>query len=579
MIKHVRLKIRGKILLGFLVVCIIIFLNGYMNLNVHQALKNAINEVGRENAPLVDAAMEIKITSTEAHLWLEEVISGAEPPESIEIVKELIDDAIFFANAIISGGSNYEGTFIPTDDPEIRSEAENVLSLLTTYRETAVNRYDLAIVKKQTEKMQSLDDQFDKVYEDLINESDELEVMIKDLMDKGIKSAEKTANMGQLILIITLALILLLSIIIGIVLSNIIVRPLKRATFMMQDIAEGEGDLTKRLNVKARDEIGELAKWFNKFLDNVREIVTKVGNTSEQVATSAEQLTATSQQSSVTAEEVAQTVNEIAEGASDQANSTSEGSERLIELGQLIEANKTQIEELNGASNTVSKLVEEGLTIVDDLTEKTKANSEASEIVYKNTIKTNDSSNKISEASELIASIAEQTNLLALNAAIEAARAGEHGTGFAVVADEIRKLAEQSTRSTEVIDEIVKTLKEDAETAVKKMEESSEIVKAQENSVELTESKFKVIADAMSKATEAVSVLNEASMLMGNRKNEVQDAIQTLSALAEENAAGTEEVSASMEEQTVAIEEIANASEGLSQLANELQSLVKKFKV
>lgn len=327
------------------------------------------------------------------------------------------------------------------------------------------------------------------------------------------------------------------------------------------------------------DEIGVMIRSVKEMRDNVASFIQNASQSAEQLAATSEQMTATSEQSATAAEEVAQTINEIARGASDQAESTTLGAEQLMLLGKAIEDDKSNIYELVMASESVSNSIKEGLKIVEDLEKKTKANGEAASIVYQGIIKTNESSSKISNASALIASIAEQTNLLALNAAIEAARAGEHGRGFAVVADEIRKLAEQSSRSTKNIDEMVLELVGNAETAVKKMLEAGEIVKDQEVSVSNTRNKFNEIATAMNSAQQMVALIEKASLIMDNQKNQVQDVIQTLSAVAEENAASTEEASAAMEQQTASIEEISNASENLAELAVTLRTLLEQFRV
>ena len=227
----------------------------------------------------------------------------------------------------------------------------------------------------------------------------------------------------------------------------------------------------------------------------------------------------------------------------------------------------------------MNRIIVDGLEIVKGLEEKTAANSNASRSVYDSIQHTNESSGKISDASTMIASIAEQTNLLALNAAIEAARAGEHGRGFAVVADEIRKLAEQSANSTKLIDEMVKKLVDSAEAAVEKMNESSALVKEQELSVGQTRERFNEISVAMAESQLNVARIEKSSQLMDNQKNQVQDVVQTLSAVAEENAASTEEASAAIQQQAASVQEIADASENLSELASQLSLSIQKFKI
>lgn len=331
--------------------------------------------------------------------------------------------------------------------------------------------------------------------------------------------------------------------------------------------------------LKKKDEIGVMLKSLNDMRENVAHFIIKTSDSAEQLAATAEELTATSHQSSTAAFEVAQTISEIARGASDQAESTMIGSEKLMALGKIIEEDQGNIRQLSEASISVSSSIRDGLKIVENLEWKTTENGKASGIVFESILKTNESSERIGEASTLIASIADQTNLLALNAAIEAARAGEHGRGFAVVADEIRKLAEQSTRSTKDIDAIVSKLKEDANRAVLKMKEADAIVKEQESSVEKTREKFNEITDAMAKAQEMTNHIEKASGVIDDQKNQVQDVIQTLSAVAEENAASTEEASAAIEEQTASLEEISQASENLSELALSLRQLIAQFKV
>jgi len=344
----------------------------------------------------------------------------------------------------------------------------------------------------------------------------------------------------------------------------------------------GHGDFTQTVSeqhTKRDDEIGELSKAFDEMNQNFGHLVSEIIESAHQVSSSSEQLNVSAGEVASTSSEVARTVEEIAQGATDQAQSTEAGATKTYELGELIERNKGYMDSLNNASGTMVGMIEDGLEIVNGLTEKTHDTNKAAQEIFNVITKTDESTSKIGQASNVIASIAEQTNLLALNAAIEAARAGDAGRGFAVVADEIRKLAEQSTSSTKEIDEIVQELIESSRKAVETIQHVNEIIKEQVESVNDTEAKYKEIFKAVEQAVEAIEELNTSEKDMETKKAEIMDTIQGLSAIAEENAASTEEVSASVLEQSSSMDEIVHASQDLSSLADDLTKSVSKFKV
>jgi len=362
--------------------------------------------------------------------------------------------------------------------------------------------------------------------------------------------------------------------------SRSISKPLSLVVNFVKELAHYNiGNDISTKYTQRKDEIGQLASAMHFVGQNLREMVRQLKETSELLAASSEELTATSTASGLASEEVARAISEISEGASDQAINTVSGNEKLEELGEMIEKEELRIHDLMQSSKKISGLVQAGLETVERLTVKTEESSKATNEVYQSIIKTNDSSNRISDASNLIKEIAEQTNLLALNAAIEAARAGEAGKGFAVVADEIRKLAIQSTKSTVQIDEMVETLLTDAHIAVKTMSHVEKILDEQITYVSDAKSSYTEIALAMIQSEQAVSIISEESIKVKQHKDDVSHTIQSLAAVAQENAAATEQASNSVQEQTQMLEEITNASEGLSTLANELQLLISKFSV
>lgn len=331
--------------------------------------------------------------------------------------------------------------------------------------------------------------------------------------------------------------------------------------------------------LKRKDETGDMTNSLASMQMNFIELIKKVQDVANSVSSSSQQLTATSQQAATNSEELSQTIDELASGAMNQAQETEQGSDKILELGNVIKDNETLMLNLNDYSHKVSKLVGEGLIVIDNLMEKTEESGNATKSIFNVIEKNNESSQKISQASSVIASIAEQTNLLALNAAIEAARAGEAGRGFAVVAEEIRKLAEQATSSTKDIDIIVEELTINSSNAVNKMKEVSDIVNEQITSVNETEDKYKDIAKAIKESEKAIVDMNNSAIKMENNKGDILDTVQSLSSIAQQNAASTEQASASTQEQSAAIEQIVSASENVSQLAQELHGEISKFKM
>lgn len=205
--------------------------------------------------------------------------------------------------------------------------------------------------------------------------------------------------------------------------------------------------------------------------------------------------------------------------------------------------------------------------------------SDSIDVIYEQTNTTNESALKIKDATSLIASIADETNLLSLNASIEAARAGDAGKGFAVVASQIQKLAEQSNDSAKQIEEIIQTLLKDSETAVQTMEEVREIMRQQNEKVQQASEVFETVNRGVETSIHGMADVQQQNEKIDTARSNIVDTVQSLSAIAEENAATTEETSAAMTEIGAVIQQISQNAQDLEKIAEVLDSSMQQFQV
>ncbi|MFP8911887.1 methyl-accepting chemotaxis protein [Pseudomonas aeruginosa] len=329
-----------------------------------------------------------------------------------------------------------------------------------------------------------------------------------------------------------------------------VTRPILGVAHMLRDIASGEGDLTQRLPHTGRDELGELAGWFNRFLDKLQPIIRDVKVSVRDARSTADQSAAISSQTSAGMQQQFREIDQVATA-----------SHEMTATAQDVARSAAQAAD---AARGADQATRDGLALIDRTTQSIDSLAANLTSAMGQVEQLASSSEEIGSVLEVIRGSAEQTNLLALNAAIEAARAGDAGRGFAVVADEVRNLARRTQDSVEQIRGVIEGLQQGTRDVVDAMHGSH---RQAQGSVEQVD---EAVA-ALQRIGEAVTVINDMNL-------QIASAAEEQSSVAEEinrNVAAIRDVTESLSSQA---EESAQVSQSLNRLANHQQGLMEQFK-
>ncbi|MGF9967252.1 methyl-accepting chemotaxis protein [Bacillus sp. SJZ110] len=464
------------------------------------------------------------------------------------------------------------------DEEKYQSNIEDIKTSFTQYR--ALNQQVVTAYSSNPKKAETIHFGEERtlrkeVVDPAVNKlSDRLDQEVEDLKDE----IQGNGKMSQSLIIIVTGISVILGIVLSIMLLKSIMVPLRSINKQLEEIAHGEADLTKKVIVKNKDEFGQLAKSFNSFTHSLSQIVKQISSSSEQVAASSEELSASAEESKSTSEHISRAMQMAAESNVKQSSMTEKSAESITELLDSISSVASNTGNIADLSSSMRDKAEIGSKSVNKMLDQMKFIDKSVDSAGNGLQALVASTAEISDISSLITTISEQTNLLALNAAIEAARAGEQGKGFAVVAEEVRKLADETNKSANHIQSVVATIQnESIETVnnIKVVQEnvSSGIVLSQE-----TTGNFNEILNLVEQVTSQIQEVAAATQQLTSGVEVIQHTVHTLAAGTKETSANTEAVAKSSEEQLHSMGEISYAAESLSQLAEELQTVINRFK-
>lgn len=565
-----NMKISTRLIVSFL---IIILLSGILGLTGIRALRDLEDlnvKMYRHPFTVSSAVQQANINIVKIHREMKDISTAANKTQierSVKIVDgyeqevyksfEIIYDRFLGEKTMVDEAYNAFSGW-----KEIR---DGVIKLTLDGKKDEANR----ITREKGAKRVALID------EKILVLSDFAENKAKSFFDNTQKQSDKN--------IYYLLGILIASSVMAILVAFFTIRNIKnrllKSVNMMKDLSEGEGDLTQKLEMDSNDELGEMAKWFNLFVEKIRNVVSEVVSNTNTLTGASDTLNQAMEQSNQGMEEIAESISTISDGVQNTASVTEETTASIQEMASSAETitqeSENSYESTNkvlNAANFGAKLVKE---VVESIDKVKKSSNQVATVIEELKI----SSDEIGEIVSIMTSISEQTNLLALNAAIEAARAGDAGKGFAVVADEVRKLAEESKDSADKITKLINEIQQKTNNTDTIIKEEQQIVKISVNKAHDTDSEFKKILEYIEEISQKIKMMAESSSQQALIAQDMSKAIDNLSQETQDNASASQQISASVEEQVSTFEEIGASIEEIRNISLSLKEQADRFKV
>lgn len=364
---------------------------------------------------------------------------------------------------------------------------------------------------------------------------------------------------------------------ITILLALSITQVIKRIIQVTQKVEQG--DFTARTHIVRHDEMGQLSKSVDHMLDNIQRLIKNAVETSHEVDEVADAVLRTSQTNQEAAMQVSMAIENVSKGMEDQVEQVNHGFGVVEQLAKHINLVVENTSEVQNSSKEANQLSVSGLREVSELSDNTQEMNQVISAIMVSIQELGQSSGKIGEIVQTITSISEETNLLSLNSSIEAARAGEAGRGFAVVATEVRKLAQESAKAAQQIDQIIREIVQSVQKTEGIAKSVNQMNTSQANSVEKTVHVFNKISNALEHVENHIQTLHHSMEEMSGYKDQMMQSMEHIHEVTEDSASASEEITASSIEQGNNMAHMTGYVASLNQITGALKETLSQYQV
>ncbi|MDR3540569.1 MAG: methyl-accepting chemotaxis protein [Desulfosporosinus sp.] len=573
------LKIAFKII--SLVLFIAIFMGGigYTGYVFYQKQNSSINKMFNSSLLAVNLLNEgnANIRSTEA-LSMELLLAPIEKMRELTITNMINKNDKDIDASLKAYASVAQSSFETTRLSQLKQA-------ITSYRTARQKAFDIAdqnlydpVVKK---------DAYYSYSDNALGSIDTIHIILTDLIAYNNKEAAQviTQNNQKFLQVSKILLILpwlavILALILGIFLARLIAKPLQAMIKSVQQVASGNLTIeVQKQYYSSNDETGQLADAFNIMTTNLRQLVGEVSRSSRLVTKSSEKLQANTTQNSNAAEEIVATMAAAASDTEKQVitiNDASVAIQQVSASAQQIAATSSLVADLTDKTTITTR---HGQQVIDKAVAQMSVIGERTEQIQKSIDNLTLSNEQIRDIIKFISGIAAQTNLLALNAAIEAARAGEHGRSFTVVAAEVRKLAEQSHEASQQISTLILKNHDNINSAVSAMNAASNDVQEGIKVVEIAGQAFATNSEHMEEVSTQVREISSSIQQVALGNQQIVDSIYSISSFSQVTAERVQSVTNTIGEQATTLSLMAEESQDLTIIAQELLTAIQEFRV